>query len=89
MSQAPSLQVLLVEDDPDVRLGCEQALQLEDIAVSSADSAEKARRRLTPDFPGIVADFGGNLTGDNHPDGGAVFTLDLPAAAAALPGAHP
>ena len=23
-----SLQVLLVEDDPDVRLGCEQALQL-------------------------------------------------------------
>jgi two-component system C4-dicarboxylate transport sensor histidine kinase DctB len=38
---------------------------------------------------GIVADFGGNLTGDNHPDGGAVFTLDLPAAATAPPGAHP
>ncbi len=36
---------------------------------------------------GIVADFGGNLTGDNHPDGGAVFTLDLPAAPAAAPGA--
>ncbi len=54
MSQQDSLQVLLVEDDPDVRLGCEQALQLEDIAVSSADSAEKARRRLTRDFPGIV-----------------------------------
>jgi len=35
---------------------------------------------------GIVADFGGNLTGDNHPDGGAVFTLDLPAAPTA-PGA--
>lgn len=54
MSQQDSLQVLLVEDDPDVRLGCEQALQLEDIAVSSVDSAEKARRRLTRDFPGIV-----------------------------------
>ena len=29
---------------------------------------------------GIVVDFGGSLSGDNHPDGGAVFTLDLPAA---------
>ncbi|SNT19316.1 two-component system, NtrC family, C4-dicarboxylate transport sensor histidine kinase DctB [Noviherbaspirillum humi] len=29
---------------------------------------------------GIVADFGGNLSGANHPQGGAVFTLDLPAA---------
>ncbi|HYC43372.1 MAG TPA: ATP-binding protein [Noviherbaspirillum sp.] len=29
---------------------------------------------------GIVADFGGSLTGSNHPDGGAVFTLDIPAA---------
>lgn len=28
---------------------------------------------------GIVADFGGTLTGSNHPDGGAVFTLDIPA----------
>lgn len=28
---------------------------------------------------GIVTDFGGSLCGDNHPDGGAVFTLDLPA----------
>jgi two-component system C4-dicarboxylate transport sensor histidine kinase DctB len=28
---------------------------------------------------GIVADFGGSLTGANHPDGGAVFTLDIPA----------
>lgn len=40
---------------------------------------------------GIVADSNGTLTGDNHPDGGAVFTLDLPAAPAAptaSPGAH-
>jgi len=29
---------------------------------------------------GIVADSGGSLSGDNHPQGGAVFTLDLPAA---------
>ncbi|OWW21758.1 sensor histidine kinase [Noviherbaspirillum denitrificans] len=29
---------------------------------------------------GIVADFGGTLSGDNHPDGGAVFTLDIPVA---------
>jgi len=28
---------------------------------------------------GIVADFGGSLSGDNQPQGGAVFTLDLPA----------
>jgi DNA-binding NtrC family response regulator len=48
------LQVLLIEDDPDVRLGCEQALKLEDIAVSATDSAEKARRRITRDFPGVV-----------------------------------
>ncbi|HJV50635.1 MAG TPA: sigma-54 dependent transcriptional regulator [Noviherbaspirillum sp.] len=49
-----SLQVLIVEDDPDVRLGCEQALQLEDIPVAGVDSAEKARRRLSRDFPGVV-----------------------------------
>ena len=29
---------------------------------------------------GIVSDFGGTLSGANHPDGGAVFTLDIPAA---------
>jgi len=49
-----TLQVLVVEDDPDVRLGCEQALQLEDIAASGVDSAEQALRRLTRDFPGVV-----------------------------------
>lgn len=49
-----TLQVLVVEDDPDVRLGCEQALQLEDIAASGVDSAEQALRRVTRDFPGVV-----------------------------------
>ena len=29
---------------------------------------------------GIIRDFGGNLSGANHPDGGAVFTLELPLA---------
>jgi two-component system C4-dicarboxylate transport sensor histidine kinase DctB len=29
---------------------------------------------------GIVHDFGGSLQGANHPDGGAVFTLELPLA---------
>ncbi|KZE31819.1 histidine kinase [Crenobacter luteus] len=29
---------------------------------------------------GIVGDFGGTLAADNHPDGGACFTLTLPAA---------
>lgn len=29
---------------------------------------------------GIVRDFGGTLVGANHPDGGAVFTLELPLA---------
>jgi DNA-binding NtrC family response regulator len=49
-----NLQVLIVEDDPNVRLGCEQALQLEDIPVNGVDNAEKALRRITRDFPGVV-----------------------------------
>ena len=28
---------------------------------------------------GIVADFGGSISADNHPEGGAVFTVDIPA----------
>ena len=49
-----TLKVLIVEDDPDVRLGCEQALQLEGIATDSVDSAEAARKRIGKDFRGIV-----------------------------------
>jgi two-component system C4-dicarboxylate transport sensor histidine kinase DctB len=33
-----------------------------------------------PISAGIVGDFGGTLTGGNHPGGGAVFTLELPLA---------
>lgn len=32
---------------------------------------------------GIVSDFGGTLSGANHPEGGALFTLDIPLAAEA------
>ncbi len=49
-----TLKVLVIEDDPDVRLGCEQALQLEGIPTQSAGSVEEARRLLCPDFPGII-----------------------------------
>lgn len=49
-----TLKVLIIEDDPDVALGCEQALQLEGIATECVGSAEQARRRLGHDFPGIV-----------------------------------
>ncbi|WP_298620009.1 sigma-54 dependent transcriptional regulator [uncultured Zoogloea sp.] len=52
MSETP--KVLIIEDDPDVALGCEQALQLEGIAAECAGSAEAARRRLGRDYPGVV-----------------------------------
>ncbi|MBP2315717.1 sigma-54-dependent transcriptional regulator [Azospirillum soli] len=48
------LKVLIVEDDANVRLGCQQALQLEDIPVEAVDTAEKARRLVAADFPGVV-----------------------------------
>ncbi|HTH18327.1 MAG TPA: response regulator, partial [Magnetospirillum sp.] len=54
MSDTLPLKVLIVEDDANVRLGCQQALQLEDIAVEAVDSAEKARRLVSAGFPGVV-----------------------------------
>ena len=48
------LTVVLVEDDPAVRLGCEQALELEGYATLAFDNAEAARAALCADFPGIV-----------------------------------
>ena len=48
------LKVLIIEDDPDVRLGCEQALQLEGIPTESVASAEEARRLLGTDFRGVI-----------------------------------
>ncbi|NUA29467.1 sigma-54-dependent transcriptional regulator [Cupriavidus basilensis] len=48
------LTVLIVEDDSDVRLGCEQALRLEGIATRAVASAEAALREVGSHFPGVV-----------------------------------
>lgn len=48
------LTVLIVEDDADVRLGCEQALRLEGIATRGVGSAEAALREVGAGFCGIV-----------------------------------
>ena len=49
-----SLTVLIVEDDPHVLLGCQQALALEDIPSEGVGSAEEALARVGEDFAGIV-----------------------------------
>lgn len=49
-----SLRILLVEDDPIVRVGSEQAFQLAGLNVETFSSAELVRKHITPDFPGIV-----------------------------------
>ncbi len=48
------LTVLIVEDDPHVLLGCQQALALEDIASEGVGSAEEALARIGDNFAGIV-----------------------------------
>jgi len=48
------LTVLIVEDDPHVLLGCQQALALEDIASEGVGNAEEALQRISEDFAGIV-----------------------------------
>lgn len=48
------LQVLLIEDDPHMRLGCQQALALADMNVRTADSAEAAQAQVTAGFRGVV-----------------------------------
>ncbi|MDC8758096.1 sigma-54-dependent transcriptional regulator [Janthinobacterium fluminis] len=48
------LKVLLIEDDPTVRAGSEQALQLAGLEVQAFHSAELAYKLLAPDFPGII-----------------------------------
>ncbi|MDU7556991.1 MAG: sigma-54-dependent Fis family transcriptional regulator, partial [Pseudomonas sp.] len=48
------LTVLIVEDDPHVLLGCQQALALEDIHSEGVSSAEQALERVGDNFPGIV-----------------------------------
>ncbi|OCP08417.1 MULTISPECIES: sigma-54 dependent transcriptional regulator [unclassified Ensifer] len=59
-----NLKVLIVEDEPNVRLGCRQTLELEGMEVVAVDSAENARRFVRADFPGVVVtDI--RLPGDN------------------------
>ena len=48
------LTVLIVEDDPHVLLGCQQALALEDIRSEGVGSAEQALAMVGDNFPGIV-----------------------------------
>ncbi|MFA7293210.1 MAG: sigma-54 dependent transcriptional regulator [Rhodocyclaceae bacterium] len=48
------LSVLLVEDDANVRLGCEQAIQLAGIRVDAVASAEEAQKRVAAGYPGVV-----------------------------------
>ena len=48
------LTVLIVEDDPHVLLGCQQALALEDIHSQGVGSAEEALALVGDNFAGIV-----------------------------------
>ncbi len=52
--QTADLKVLIIEDDPNVRLGCEQAMQLAGIPVQAVASAEAGQRLVGPDSPGVV-----------------------------------
>jgi len=48
------IDVLVIEDDPDVQLGCIQALLLAGIAAHGVDSVEAARDWLDADFDGVI-----------------------------------
>src|SRR5262245_49199404 len=50
----PALKVLLVEDDPAVRLGTSQALELAGFEVVAFTDAETAAREIVADVPAIV-----------------------------------
>ncbi len=50
----PSLSVLIVEDEPHVRLGCVQAMQLAGFTVEGVGSAEEALPRITSGAIGVV-----------------------------------
>jgi two-component system C4-dicarboxylate transport response regulator DctD len=50
----PELTVLIVEDDPHMRLGCVQAMQLAGLPVQAVASAEEAEPHLHPNFAGVV-----------------------------------
>ena len=47
-------QVIVVEDDEDVRLACLQSLSLEGLSAVGFESVEKAQKTITDDFSGVV-----------------------------------
>jgi len=54
MASPEPIDVLLVEDDEQVRLATAQSLRLADLRCHGVESAEAARAWLQPGFPGIV-----------------------------------
>ena len=54
MNLTQDLSVLLVEDDPNMQLGCVQALQLAGLKVQAVAAAEDALPLITPGFAGVV-----------------------------------
>src|SRR5882672_64014 len=48
------IRVLLIEDDPAVRVGSAQALQLAGFSVEAFADAEHARQRIAPGLPAVV-----------------------------------
>jgi two-component system C4-dicarboxylate transport response regulator DctD len=48
------LKVLVVDDDPDMLLGCEQALQLGGCTTMGAASVEKALKLIRSELPGVI-----------------------------------
>lgn len=54
MTDTRNLEVLYVEDDPPVRLGSTQALQLAGVRVTGFGSAEQVLQKLTPGFAGVL-----------------------------------
>ena len=53
-AECPMSKVLIVEDDPIVLLGCQQAMQLAGIEVITAPSAEAAKTVIEAGFAGVV-----------------------------------
>ena len=49
-----AIKVLLVEDDPAVRIGSAQALELAGFVVESFESAERVASGIRPGMPAIV-----------------------------------
>ena len=49
-----SAQIILVDDEEDIRLSVQQSLELRGHEVRPFARAERALERLNPDFPGVI-----------------------------------